>query len=225
MLQGANLIECVFNSVALVFITEIDDQLPSLLELDIPDIVQGFLIDRALDEYESQAGERDIPKIQFSDMHITNTEESGSHPSKGLTFQPYEVFGNGDEEIPESRETYSVHSSRKLRHGPKYKKSLQKIQEVSNDGKQIANKRSVTKDCLLRKISWQYTAGFDNTSRPRIGRLRLEKLVGSHRDIEICGKQMAKDEKSKPWYSVKGVYIITSFSMSDDILRYVEILV
>mmetsp|Transcript_20925 Transcript_20925/g.31538 ORF Transcript_20925/g.31538 Transcript_20925/m.31538 type:complete len:767 (-) Transcript_20925:66-2366(-) len=220
VLQGETFIDSVFNSVALVFITEIDDQLPRLLELDVLDIVQGFLVDRAIDEYESENGERKIPSIQFSDMHITNTEESGSRPSKGVTFQPYEVFGIDGEKIIEPSGSATVSRSRRRRQ--KAHKHLLRVQQLlkdGDDGQQVANKRSVTTDCLLKKISWQYTEGFDNSSRPRIGHLKLEKLVGANRNIEICGKQKAKDEKSKTWYSVKGVYIITSFSMSDDILR------
>lgn len=73
VLQAGNFLEGVLNAVALIFITEIDDQLPRFLELDTLDIVQGFLIDQAMEEYETQNLKEKIPSIEFSDMHITNT--------------------------------------------------------------------------------------------------------------------------------------------------------
>lgn len=50
MLRGKTFLEGVLNAVALIFIIEIDDQLPGFLELDILDIVQSYLIDQAMDE-------------------------------------------------------------------------------------------------------------------------------------------------------------------------------
>ena len=50
MLRGLTFLDGVLNAVALIFITEIDDQLPSLLEMDVFDIVQSYLIDQAMDE-------------------------------------------------------------------------------------------------------------------------------------------------------------------------------
>ena len=185
--------------MALIFITEIDDQLPAILELDTIDIVQGFLIDQAMEEYETQNLRNEIPRIEFSDMHITNTEECGSVPSRGVTFQPYEVFGESSQRLGSSRKNTTG-----VRDG--------------DMGQQIANKRSVTADCLLRKIEWQYTGGFDASSCPRIGHLRLHKLNDGSL-IDIKGKQKATPEMNKPWFSVTGVYIITSFGMSDDVLR------
>jgi hypothetical protein len=195
VLQSESYLSGVMNVVALFFITDIDDQLPRLLEMDTADIVQGFLIDKAMEEYETQNQSKLVAPIEFSDIHVTNTKESGSVPRQGITLQPYEFFGaaprsNGDGESDSSGSSMTR-------------------------GLQVANKRSVTTDCLLRKIEWQYTGGFDDSSLPRIGHLRLQKLVDDSL-VEIVGKQ--KDD-SKPWFCLTGVYIISSFSMSDDILR------
>ena len=50
VLRGLTFLEGVLNAVALIFITEIDDQLPGLLEMDVLDIVQSYLVDQAMDE-------------------------------------------------------------------------------------------------------------------------------------------------------------------------------
>jgi hypothetical protein len=219
VLQGDSFIDGVLNVVALLFIIEIDDQLPRLLELDAMDIVQGFLIDQAMEEYETQDLDTTIPEIEFSDMHITNTKESGSVPSKGVTFQPYEVFGEvmePDEQGNLVTKTGSLSGRPRGRHLSR-KKSQHRFRLREGDmGLQVANKRYVTKDCLLRKVEWQYTGGFDYSTRPRIGHLRLTKLDNVKSIIDVQGKQC---DDSKPWFSVTGVYIITGFSMSDDILR------
>lgn len=218
VLQAETFLDGVLNVVALFFITEIDDQLPRLLELDIAEIVQGFLIDQAMEEYETQDLDKEIQPIQFSDIHVTNTKESGSIPSRGVTFQPYEVFGETSlkDTTDDTYSSMSFHRQPSTRRGGSRKsnKSISRVRE-GDMGQQVANKRSVTSDCLLRKIEWQYTGGYDDSTSPRIGHLRLHKLIDNSL-IDIVGKQ--KDD-NKPWFHLTGVYIITSFSMSDDILR------
>lgn len=145
VLRAESFLEGVLNAVALIFITEIDDQLHGFLELDTMDTVQGFLIDQAMEEYEKQNLIREIPSVEFSDMHITTTEECGSLPSEGITFQPYEVFLNANQR-PVNRCGFSSKSG-KAKGGEKLRKG--------GMGIQVANKRSVTADCLLRKIEWQ----------------------------------------------------------------------
>lgn len=171
--------------------------------MDVLDIVQSYLVDQSMHEYQEKTGA--VKQIQFSDMHITNTEEGGSDPCKGITFQPYEVFQMNKEH----RKRGSLRSSASAPAGASF----------DDRNIQVANKRSVGKDCLLRKISWQYTGGFDATNRPRIGYLYLEKLFNG-KEIYIKGKQRATPDMNKRVYSVTGVYMITSFQMSDDILRY-----
>lgn len=237
VLSGQTFLDGVLNSVALIFIAEVDDHLPRLLELDTRDIVQGFLIDQAIEEYDdlpdTELISRPVKSIEFSDMFLTNTEESGSIPSKGVTFQPYEVFGDDDAHhhhqvvngsvISPPREGSMNHgSSLSLDVMSRSRKRTRRPRargHVCAEGQQVANKRAVTSDCLLRKVQWQYTKGYDNTCHPRIGHLRLTKLNGPQNTIEIIGKNKETDESLRPFFSVTGVFIITSFSMSDDILR------
>ncbi|CAB9518354.1 expressed unknown protein [Seminavis robusta] len=244
VLRADNFLEGVLNAVALIFITEIDDQLPRLLELDTKDIVQGFLIDQAMEEYKSQDRDKEIPAIEFSDMIITNTAESGSIPTSGITFQPYEVFDGDDGErevsvdspstpfCPSGAMSRSSTSERRRRSSMFSASQVEQRGRSSllssprggerRTGQQVANKRQVSAHCLLRKIEWQYTGDkeglFAGSTRPRIGRLILHKLRGGD-PIRILGKQRAPPEARKEWYTITGVYIITSFSMSDDVTR------
>ena len=228
VLSGKTFLDGVLNSVALIFIAEIDDHLPRLLELDIKDIVQGFLIDQAIEEYDILSDphtfSKSVRSIEFSDMFLTNTQESGSIPSKGVTFQPYEVFGDQEEPrqqvvvngtvVEQTVDGGEVHGST-ISLGVMFRS--RKL--TGNRGQQVANKRSVTADCLLRKVEWQYTKGYDRTCQPRIGHLRLTKLNDPKNIIDIKGKNREDDVKLRPFFSITGVFIITCFSMSDDILR------
>jgi hypothetical protein len=232
VLSGETFLDGVLNSVALIFIAEIDDHLPRLLELDTRDIVQGFLIDQAIEEYDNLSDSlntsQPVKPIEFSDMFLTNTQESGSIASKGVTFQPYEVFGDNEARrqvvdgsvLGQQREgSNSMISLDGIFRSRKRTRGYRARGHVGDEGQQVANKRSVTSDCLLRKVQWQYTKGYDHTCQPRIGHLRLTKLNNPKNTIEIIGKNKEADENLRPFFSVTGVFIITCFSMSDDILR------
>ncbi|CAB9503464.1 expressed unknown protein [Seminavis robusta] len=229
VLSGETFLDGVLNSVALIFIAEIDDALPRLLELDTKDIVQGFLIDQAIEEYDmllaahekyadlAHVHSKNVPTIEFSDMFLTNTQESGSIAAKGVTFQPYEVFGD-PEEVPQFEGSGVLVLAGSVISLAESVRSRKRTRRAT--GTQVNNKRSVTADCLLRKVEWQYTKGFDDTCVPRVGHLRLTKLNDpKKRPINIRGKNKEWDEDLKPFHSVTGVFIITTFSMSDDVLR------
>ena len=193
-------IEAVLNTAALLFVPQIDDELPQLLGLKPDLIVKNFLIKETIDEfnklhhkdyatrkrlklkYYSQAKKEGLG-VQFADHIITNMVEQGSDPSEGFLFQPFQVR-QGEEE----------------------------------GDHQIDPCCFVTENCLIRKISWRFTVfkPNPNTSRPRIGYLKIETLLGdtivfkrTEEDLVTLGQE----------YSLKGVYLITNFQMSQDILR------
>ncbi|CAB9501247.1 expressed unknown protein [Seminavis robusta] len=184
--------DCVVNSVAILFITLIDDQLPRLLDLRTRGIVQGYLIDQAIEEYEGS--DLDKPQLmpEFGDMLLTNTEESGR------SFQPYEFF-DGQREFPG---------------GTRYT-GIQQPHSKTTCSDQVAKRSSVTAHCLLRKVEWQYAKAPDHTTQPQIGHLRLTKLMDGS-TINFVGRQKESDEAKKTFFSLTGVYIITNFSLSDD---------
>ncbi|CAB9509884.1 expressed unknown protein [Seminavis robusta] len=211
VLSAETFLDGVISAAALYFIVAIDKQLVPWLELDTKAIVHGFLMDQALGEYETQRYSQEysdladnpspngLQSIQFSDMFLTNHEESGSRPSRGVTFQPFEAFGDSGQH--ESEESYILAggslislpdkrrapSSRKRRGGGRQNRKSWDRSYVGGQ-MQVTNKRMVTSDCLLRKVEWQYTRGFDNTCVPRIGHLRLTKLNYANSTIDIIGK-------------------------------------
>lgn len=98
--------------------------------------------------------------------------------------------------------------------------------EVVHSAQQLLGTSSVTEGCLLRKIEWKYfrSPGFP-TCRPRITYLRFFRLDGE-RDVpsaSIVGK-LKSFERNIPgdFHSVPGVFVVTSYFMTDDILRYVR---
>ena len=193
-------IEAVLNTAALLFIPQIDDDLPQLLGFKPNHIVKNFLIKETIDEFNKlhhkdyatrkklkvkyyNEAKKVGSGVQFADHIITNVVEQGSDPSEGFLFQPFQVR-KGEEE----------------------------------GDHQIDPCCFVTESCLIRKIAWRFTVfkPNPNTSKPRIGYLRIETLLGE--TIEFKRTEEASVMLGKE-YSLHGVYLITNFQISQDILR------
>jgi len=87
-----------------------------------------------------------------------------------------------------------------------------------NSGDQIDPSCYITKNCLIKKLTWQYTL-YGNSTKPRIGYLKIE-MLGEDETIEV--KRPADEAElislGEP-NELEGVFVITTFQMSDDILR------
>jgi len=196
MIQSS-FIEAVLNSAALLFIPEIDDQLPSLLGFDESAIIENFMIAESLRTFNkiAQMPDEDITRdyllsvnkaigIEFSDYYLTNIREQPSNPEVGEMFQPYQV------------------------------------QKCSDGfGHQIDPSNFVTADCLIRKLTWAYTLYNVNGSKPRIGRLKIETMNNEVIEIKRKGVSAEGIITSDVNHTLEGAYIITSFQMSNDIIR------
>jgi hypothetical protein len=126
--------------------------------------------------------------VQFSDFYLTNWPEQGSNSDEGVHFKPYEV--------------------------KKGKTSKGGIQM----GNQITPTNIVTENCLVKKIIWRYTTGYEATIKPRIGYLYLEMINGKHVEINMMtvDRSIGIDETD---HILEGVFVITTFQMSSAILR------
>ncbi len=191
-------IEAVMNTAALLFIPEIDDQLPSLLGLESDSIIKNYLTYQTLKQFDKIARlpDESITEnylksvnqsigVPFGDYYLTNIIEQAANPNDGINFTPYQVIAGRP-----------------------------------GDGHQIDPSNYVTENCLIGKLVWSYTTSkkFANTSLPRIGYLKIEKLNGE--TVEIYQKGLNEDIQISDVKNVlSGVFIITSFQMSDAILR------
>ena len=189
-------IEAVLNTAALLFIPEIDDQLPQLLGLDGDSIIRNYLVYQSLRQFDkiSKMGNitnehlRSVNKsigVPFCDYYLTNIKEQASYPEDGISFTPYQVVAGED-----------------------------------GTGDQVDPSNFVTEKCLIRKLVWSYTTSskFANSTLPRIGYLKIEKLNGEVVEIRMKGLNndiLISDVK----HVLSGVFIITTFQMSDSILR------
>jgi len=190
-------INAVLNCSALLFIPEIDDQLPQILGYREDDIIKNFLITESMEDFAAiiempeeefstlECARRNIVcGLQFGDFYITNMPEQGTNAQAGLIFQPYQV-------------TYCSDGS----------------------SHEIVPSTTITPDCLLCEIEWQYTTGYPNTTKPRVGCLKLTKLGGKvvqiKRNDDPLGKIGINPEKHK----LKGLFIITTFQMSEDVIK------
>jgi len=188
-------VEGVLNSTALLFIPEIDDQLPHILGLRIEEIVQNFLVAESITTFDDIAklgdeeftlhekAKRNITTgVQFSDFYITNLPEQGA--TDDTPFQPYQVTID------------------------------------DNDmGDQIDPSSFVTLDCLLKRIEWRYTTGYPRTTKPRIGYLHLTKINDEVVEVERKSDPLGLVGISTESHVLEGMFIITTFQMSEDIIK------
>ncbi len=194
-------IEAVLNTAALLFIPEIDDQLPQLIGLQESSVIKNYFISEAMKEYDALHCENESESylmfeefvreartqgmgVQFGDHFITNIPEQTSSISAGFLFQPFQISKGKD----------------------------------LNFGDQIDPSYDVTEKCLIKKISWRYTVfkPAPNTSKPRVGYLKLDMLAGYSIEYK---RPDEKDIGLGKEYSLEGVYLITVFQMSNDVLR------
>ena len=73
----------------------------------------------------------------------------------------------------------------------------------------------VTEDCLVKKLTWNYTK-WNNTTEPRIGYMKIEMLNGQV--VELTRPKEESIKLGEP-ETLEGVFIITTFQMSNDVLR------
>jgi len=197
IINETNFIDAVLNATALIFIPEIDDQLPGLLGYDENAVIENYLIKEAKIEYNEylrlETADGDIGKkfandhglgVEFNDYFITNSTERGRSPQDFALYQPFIVKKKNDQE-----------------------------------GHEIDPSNYITEDCLLKSVEWRYTKfGADDVTTPRIGWLKVVKLSGEEVEIHDTGDEKILLRKDCH-YLPDGVYVITSFVMSSSVLK------
>jgi len=188
-------IEGVLNTAALLFVSEIDDELPEYLDLDPAMIVHTYLIENAihklnkLKEYSQITGKiegkfaqkaKHPADIEYSDIIVTNMEERGSDPSNHAFFAPLNISD-------------------------------------------FAASTYITGGCLLKEISWIYQPSYDRGSvKPSAGYVSYLRAVtlADNKVIEFANPKFTNEMDTNQYDgSVQGVYIITNFEKKRNITK------
>ena len=194
-------IESVLNTAALLFIPMIDDQLPSLLGFKSETIFKNFFTYESLEEFDQMC--------MLEDREITTAYLHQLNDAIGVEFSDFYLTN-----WPEQGST----SSEGIHFKP-YQILKGKINGNKVMGDQISPTSYVTEKCLIRKIVWRYTTGFETSIKPRIGYLRLEMLNGEEVEINMMTVDQGVGVNEEVYHQLKGVFIITTFQMSSAILR------
>lgn len=196
ILTSDSFINAVLNTAALLFIPEIDDHLPGLLGYNQETIVKNYLVINLLEQFDCFCLMRDEA---CTDRIIHNLNDA-----IGIQFSDYylthwpEQGSAHDENI--HFQPHEVNASGDLL------------------GHQINPVNSVNENCLIRKIVWSYTTGFEFSIKPRIAYLRLEMMNGEVVEINMktIDDEVGVDDV---YHELEGAYIITTFQMSSSVLR------
>ena len=193
IVQEKSFIDAVLNTAALLFIPEIDDRLPALLGYDAKAIVENYLIKEAKLEYNKYLKMEDNMAIR----------EKVSKAGLGVQFNDFFI-------------TNTIERGRSHQDFALYQPFIVRKDKV---GEEIDPSNYITEDCLLRKIEWKYTHwDKDDTTKPRIGYMKIYKLNGEIVEVKYDGKEAISIQDRL--YSVPdGVYIITSIVLSSAILK------
>jgi hypothetical protein len=159
-------------------------------------IVKNFLIHESMKEYDSLCKSEDENKRE---------EKMAEYEFEGMGVQFEDCFlTNMTETGTDAPEGYLY----------------QPFQVSSSEyGYQIDPSTYVTEKCLIKKLTIKYTK-FGNTTHPRIGYMEIDLLDDTKDPIIIKrpdNDQVELDEENV--VVLDGVYVITSFQMSNDVLR------
>eukprot|EP00536_Pseudo-nitzschia_multiseries_P000946 jgi/Psemu1/300412/fgenesh1_kg.12_\ len=186
----------VLNTAALLFISEIDDQLPEFLEYSNEDVVRTFVIQNATKEYDdllvlekktyghcTQAAMLQKGDIEYSDIMITDSGEAGMDPLANKFFGPIDAF-------------------------------CCSILAIIQPG------------CLLKEVSWLYQYEVENEgardkmSRGNVVYLKLVTL-GDEKVIKIENPKFTGDLNldTAKLNTIKGVYMLTSFKKTQSVVN------
>lgn len=181
-------IEGVLNSVALVFIQEIDDLIPTFLVANANHIIDTYILQHAINEsynltkdmYGNLKHMHCHSDIEYSDMIVTNMGERGSKPSNYHFFGPFgiQIFGTLPDVQPQCL----------------FKEISWIYQPPFTEGE---NPKA-------------------SLCTGKIGYLRLVKLMDNEIIEFESSKLIEGIDRSQFDGSVKGVYIITDFETEDE---------
>ena len=156
--------------------------------------------------------------MEFDNYFLTNEKERGRDARKFHLYTPFIVktvrYAAADNDLRPFLRGNQVTSS--------LRESNSSYEECRSA--EIDPSNYITMDCLITKIEWKYTAfGDNNTTKPRIGWLRLTKLHAKTKEEKVvtidCRKFDKIDLCEETHDLPQGIYIITSFAMSSTILK------
>lgn len=228
ILDQDEFIEAVLNAAALLYITAIDDQLPLLLGCNTNSIVKNFLMDKAMEEFDSikssmdqhhQDGvtmegwvvTRNSKNVRVDDAKAAMLLEKEEQPLQyGGTMMTLPNIQFCDYYLTNMPEQGSSPAE-----GLIFQPFQIRCGHNSHCGDKIDPTRIVSEECLIRRITWQYDAEDiqNQTTHPRIAYLKLD-LYDSMNPVKIESKQGMNPNSA--FHTLQGVYIITTFQMSVD---------
>jgi len=186
-----NYIDAVIMTTALLFISEIDDQLPALVGLNTEVIVGNFLIREAKIDYNAYVGlsDEDIHKMiggGENDDYDVEMQKASNASSRGVDFNDFFITNSVDDHENTMYKPFSV---------------------IKSDyGHELDPSDFISHECLLQSVEWRYT---DNSKiKPTLSYLRLVKMTGSVVEIDFSNGERGES------FRIDGAFIITHFVTS-----------
>jgi hypothetical protein len=188
----ADYINGVIMTTALLFIPEIDDQLPRLLGLDQNAIIENYLLNESKLDYEQYAALSD-KDIDTAFRRADDVESQGGtdDPAFGVNFCDYFLTNS----VLEGSDAHD------------FCQPFNVVKANNIYGHELSPSNFITEDCLLKRVEWRYVDS--KAMSPTIGYLRLIKLSGEV--IEIDCTDYGTDVEKGTLHHLEGLFVITNF--------------
>ena len=191
-----NFVDAVIMTTALLFIPEIDDQLPDLLGFDQDAIIETFLVREAKNLYNDyHRVNDDTLNIDFGSKCASflqsNTPLSHTKKSRktGVEFSDYFITNLATAAFTPTNNTIGVFS----------------IGHDATCGHEIFPTKFISDDCLVQTVEWMYST---DKSTSTISWLKLVKLNG-----EVVEKGYSSTLQKGKVHRISGVFVITDIIM------------
>ena len=223
----ADYINGVIFTTALLFIPEIDDQLPSLLGFDQTAIIENYLIGEAKIAYDRY--------MKLSDDEVNKIFTSGKSKNVDKIFN--QMYENGEVDI----ESMQYHNQRKVTATHSFgidccdfflTNSIMigsdshdfsqafKVHYRKNGSHELDPSNFITEDCLLKQIDFRYVDS--SKTHPSIGFLRLTKMNDEVIEIDFS-KQGINFDRGDSLHTLRGAFIVTNFVMTSNDIESLQL--
>ncbi len=197
-----NFVDAVIMTTALLFIPEIDDQLPSLLGFDPNGVIETYLVRESKNLYNNLIRRDDDDLWSAFDSYCASYVRSDirlKSSKMGMEFSDYYITNPNPG-------TETAYGSLANIYNPKESSlKLYSIDYNPTYGHEISPSNFISEDCLIQTVEWVYK---DETNARSISWLKLVKMNG-----EIIEKKYSSKSKLGELHRINGAFVITDIVM------------
>ena len=213
-----NIVDAVLMTTALLFIPEIDDQLPGLLGFDRDAVIETYLVREAKSLYNNNLRLDDDQLLLDVDSMCASFLRSGTNTNHGNSSKMGVEFSDYFISNPHTGTETADGSSADTYNPKENSLKLFSVDHDSTYGHEISPSNFLSDDCLIQTVEWTYT---DETTARTISWLRLVKMNGEI--IEKSYTSTSEPDRLGKVHQICGAFVITDIVMESSYISTLRI--